>query len=87
MRWRASSGKDAAEAGQMRLWGRELADYMGRYPEMDALGKLHAGTASDRERTVFRHSRADLDAVLRLASDDRPVPDEAGQPAGPGGVV
>ncbi len=55
----------AVEAGRVRLWGRELADYTGRYPEMDALGKLPAGTVVDGELVVFRDGRADLDAVLR----------------------
>ncbi len=55
----------AVEAGQVRLWGRELADYTGRYPEMDALGKLPTGTVVDGELVVFRDGRADLDAVLR----------------------
>jgi len=30
----------AAEHGAVRLWGRELADYTERYPELDALRKL-----------------------------------------------
>jgi bifunctional non-homologous end joining protein LigD len=55
----------AVEAGQVRLWGRELADYTGRYPEMDALGTLPAGTVTDGELVVLRDGRADLDAVLR----------------------
>jgi bifunctional non-homologous end joining protein LigD len=53
------------EAGQVRLWGRELTDYTGRYPEMDALRKLPEGTVVDGELVVLRDGRADLDAVLR----------------------
>ena len=55
----------AAEPGRVRLWGRELADYTGRYPELDALRKLPCGTLVDGELVVLREGRADLDAVLR----------------------
>jgi len=55
----------AVETGRVRLWGRELADYTGRYPELDALGKLPSGTVVDGELVVLRDGRADLDAVLR----------------------
>jgi len=55
----------AVDAGRVRLWGRELADYTGRYPELDALGKLASGTLVDGELVVLRDGRADLDAILR----------------------
>lgn len=55
----------AVEGGQVRLWGRELADYTGRYPEMDTLAMLPAGTVIDGELVMLRDGRADLDAVLR----------------------
>ncbi len=55
----------AVEASGVRLWGRELADYTARYPEMDALGKLPAATVLDGELVVLRDGRADLDAILR----------------------
>ena len=55
----------AADHGPVRLWGRELADYTERYPELDALRKLPSGTLVDGELVVLREGRADLDAVLR----------------------
>jgi DNA ligase D-like protein (predicted ligase) len=55
----------AVELGRVRLWGRALADYTGRYPELDALGKLPSGTVVDGELVVLRDGRADLDAVLQ----------------------
>ena len=55
----------AAEHGAVRLWGRELADYTERYPELDALRKLPSGTLVDGELVVLCEGRADLDAVLR----------------------
>src|SRR5687767_1283490 len=40
-----------ASAGPMgwRLWGRDGADYTARYPELDVLGRLPAGTVLDGE--------------------------------------
>ena len=55
----------AVEGSRVCLWGRELADYTARYPEMDALGKLPSGTVADGELVILRNGRADLDAVLR----------------------
>jgi bifunctional non-homologous end joining protein LigD len=55
----------AVQSGRVRLWGRELADYTGRYPELDALGMLPSGTVVDGELVVLRDGRADLDAVLQ----------------------
>ncbi|NLX95697.1 MAG: hypothetical protein GXY83_05935 [Rhodopirellula sp.] len=55
----------AVEQGEFRLWGRELADYTTRYPELDTLRELPAGTVVDGELVVLRDGRADLDAVLR----------------------
>jgi DNA ligase D-like protein (predicted ligase) len=55
----------AVERSHVRLWGRELADYTARYPELDRLRKLPSGTVVDGELVVLRDGRADLDAVLR----------------------
>ncbi|MFH1267443.1 MAG: non-homologous end-joining DNA ligase [Planctomycetota bacterium] len=55
----------AVEQGTVRLWGRELADYTERYPELDALRKLPSGTLVDGELVLLRQGRADLDALLR----------------------
>lgn len=55
----------AVDHGGIRLWGRGLADYTDRYPEMDALRKLPRGTLVDGELVVLRAGRADLDAILR----------------------
>jgi DNA ligase D-like protein (predicted ligase) len=55
----------AVEQGEVRLWGRELADYTARYPEMATLRELPSGTLVDGELVVLREGRADLDAVLR----------------------
>jgi ATP-dependent DNA ligase len=36
-----------------RLWGRERADYTARYPELDVLRRLRAGTLVDGELVAF----------------------------------
>ena len=54
------------EGGGWRLWGRERADYTGRYPELDVLRRLPAGTLVDGELVAFdAHGRPDLPGLLR----------------------
>src|SRR5262249_32074018 len=43
----------AVETAGWRLWGRELADYTGRYPELDILRRLPSGTLVDGELVAF----------------------------------
>ena len=49
-----------------RLWGRERADYTARYPELDVLRRLPAGTLVDGELVAFdAEGRPDLRRLLR----------------------
>jgi bifunctional non-homologous end joining protein LigD len=48
-----------------RLWGRELADYGGRYPELEVLRSLAPGTIVDGELVVFQEDRPNLNGILR----------------------
>ena len=49
-----------------RLWGRERADYTTRYPELDVLRRLPAGTLVDGELVAFdADGRPDLWQLLR----------------------
>ena len=49
-----------------RLWGRERADYTARYPELDVLRRLPAGTLVDGELVAFDDDgRPDLWQLLR----------------------
>ena len=49
-----------------RLWGRERADYTARYPELDVLRRLPAGTLVDGELVMFdADGRPDLRRLLR----------------------
>ncbi|MGE3806362.1 MAG: hypothetical protein AB7K24_16965 [Gemmataceae bacterium] len=70
--------------GGYQLWGRELADYRDRYPELDWLRRFPPGTVVDGEIVVLRHDRCDFNALLqrhqlsdplkiRLASRQAPV--------------
>jgi ATP-dependent DNA ligase len=55
----------AAEGSSWRLWGRERADYTDRYPELDVLRRLPAGTLVDGELvTSDDDGRPDLRRLL-----------------------
>src|ERR1700716_4002588 len=55
----------AVEEGQWGVWGQELADYSGRYPELEVLRCLPSGTVVDGELMVLQDGRPDLNAILR----------------------
>ena len=65
VKWDGVRALAAVEKGRWRLWGHELANYDGRYPELDVLRRLPAGTIVDGELVAFQDNRADLHAVLR----------------------
>ena len=46
------------------LWGRDLADYRCRYPEMPVLAALPPGTILDGELVLLSQGVPDLDAIL-----------------------
>jgi bifunctional non-homologous end joining protein LigD len=55
----------AVEVDSWRLWGRERADYTARYPELDILRRLPAGTLVDGELIVLRNGLPNLKWLLR----------------------
>jgi bifunctional non-homologous end joining protein LigD len=56
----------AGEGAGWRLWGRERANYTARYPELDVLRRLPAGTLVDGELVAFdADGRPDLRGLLR----------------------
>ena len=65
IKWDGVRCLTAVDHNRVRLWGRELADYTDRYPEMDVLRKLPQGTLVDGELVVLRKGRAELGAILR----------------------
>jgi ATP-dependent DNA ligase len=66
IKWNGIRALAAVEAAGWRLWGRELADYTGRYPELEVLRPLPAGTIVDGELVAFdADGRPDLPWLLR----------------------
>src|ERR1035438_6159414 len=65
VKWDGVRALAAAEGAHWRLWGRELADYGGRYPELNVLRRLPSGTVVDGELVMFQGNHADLSAILR----------------------
>jgi DNA ligase-1 len=56
----------AVDESGWRLWGREGADYTARYPELDVLRRLPAGTLGDGELVACdEKGRPDLRLLLR----------------------
>jgi ATP-dependent DNA ligase len=65
-KWDGIRALAAVERGACRLWGRARADYMARYPELDVLRRLPAGTLVDGELVAFgAHGWPDLPRLLR----------------------
>ena len=64
-KWDGVRAMAAVEGTRWRLWGRELADYGGRYPELEVLRHLPAGTVVDGELVMLQDDRANLNAILR----------------------
>jgi DNA ligase D-like protein (predicted ligase) len=64
VKWNGIRSLAAREAGGLRLWGRDLADYFGRYPELAGLERLPCGTVLDGELVQFAAGVPDLDALL-----------------------
>src|SRR6516162_6213366 len=65
LKWDGIRALAAIEERGWRLWGRGGSDYTGRYPELDSLRHLPAGTVLDGELVVLNGGRADLPALLR----------------------
>ena len=53
VKWDGIRALAAVETAGWRLWGRERADYTARYPELDVLRRLPAGTLVDGELVAF----------------------------------
>ena len=62
----------AVTADHWQLWGRGCADYTSRYPDLEVLRRLPAGTVVDGELVVLRQGLPDLHALLHRHSLVRP---------------
>jgi ATP-dependent DNA ligase len=66
IKWDGIRALAAVEATGWRLWGRERADYTARYPELEVLRGLPAGTLVDGELVAFApDGRPELPRLLR----------------------
>jgi ATP-dependent DNA ligase len=66
IKWDGIRALAAVEECGWRLWGRERADYTARYPELNVLRRLPAGTIVDGELVACdAHGRPDLPPLLR----------------------
>lgn len=65
IKWDGIRALAAVESSGWRLWGRGLADYTARYPELAVLRRLPAGTMLDGEVVVIRQGVPNLSALLR----------------------
>ncbi len=84
VKWNGVRALAAIEQGQWLLWGRDLADYRPRYPELAILSRLPAGTVLDGELVLLHQGVPNLEALLarhqlldpaklRHVSRDRPI--------------
>jgi bifunctional non-homologous end joining protein LigD len=65
VKWDGVRALASVDEGHWRIWGRQRASYDGRYPELEVLRRLPAGTVVDGELVVFQDGRPDLHAILR----------------------
>jgi ATP-dependent DNA ligase len=61
---RALASRPCGSQRDWDLWGRDLADYRLRYPEMEVLAGLPPGTLLDGELVLLSQGVPDLDAIL-----------------------
>src|ERR1019366_743169 len=65
VKWDGVRALAAVEEGGWRVWGRGLADYRPRYPELAVLTALPSGTLVDGELVVFQDGLPRLGDVLQ----------------------
>ena len=66
IKWDGTRALSTVERAGRRLCGRERFDYTARYPELDVLRRLPAGTLVDGELVACdAHGRPDLPRLLR----------------------
>src|SRR5271154_6825399 len=64
VKWNGIRALASSTGSDWRLWGRDRADYGGRYPELAFLKGMRAGTVVDGEIIRLRAGLPDLDAIL-----------------------
>src|ERR1022692_3415261 len=64
VKWKGVRALAARHTDGWDLWGRELADYRLRYPELQVLAALPPGTILDGELVLLSQGLPDLEAIL-----------------------
>jgi ATP-dependent DNA ligase len=64
LKWDGVRALASVERKRWRVWGREGTDYTDRYPELEILRQLPAGTMLDGELIVMRDGQADFYALM-----------------------
>jgi bifunctional non-homologous end joining protein LigD len=64
VKWDGIRALASVDTKGLRLWGREGTDYSGRYPELEILRRLPAGTMLDGELVAIRDGQADFLALM-----------------------
>jgi DNA ligase D-like protein (predicted ligase) len=65
VKWDGVRALAAVEVSGLRIWGRERSDYTQRYPELESLRSLPAGTVLDGELIVLESGRAAFATLMR----------------------
>lgn len=65
VKWDGVRALVAIEPSGCRIWGRKLADYSQRYPELDSLRSLPSDTVLDGELVALRSGRAEFGKLMR----------------------
>jgi ATP-dependent DNA ligase len=64
LKWDGVRALASVDSKRFRLWGREGTDYTDRYPELEILRRLPAGTMLDGELVAIRDGQADFLALM-----------------------
>jgi bifunctional non-homologous end joining protein LigD len=73
VKWNGIRALAARHTQGWDLWGRELADYRSRYPEMQVLAALPPGTILDGELVLLSHGVPNLEAILARHQFSQPA--------------
>lgn len=84
VKWNGVRALAAHEKGRCSIWGRDMADYSDRYPELEVVGRLPLNTVVDGELVLLENGVPDFGAMLarhqlttpfkvKCASQQKPV--------------
>ena len=64
VKWDGIRALASVEKSRWRVWGRDAIDYTDRYPELEILRRLPAGTMLDGELVALRDGQADFHLLM-----------------------